>query len=212
MIERIAAKMVVVITRLITGVRAEWRNSTLTSSQPRIYVANHTSHADLAVIWTSLPPTLRPLTRPVAGADYWLKGKMRRFFALRVFRAVLIDRTAAGKCRTALSSMTSALDTGASLIVFPEGTRNTSDAPLLPLRSGLYHLAKARPGVELVPVWINNLNRVLPKGEFLPVPLLCSAKFGPPITIRSGESKSLFLTRVQHALIALAGVEQSEPA
>ena len=61
--------------------------------------------------------------------------------------------------------MASALDTGASLIVFPEGTRNTTEAKLLPFKSGIYHLASRRPDVEFVPVWIENLHRVMPKGE-----------------------------------------------
>ena len=94
------------------------------------------------------------------------------------------------------------LDQGWSLIVFPEGTRNSSD-DLLPFKSGIYHVARQRPQIELVPVWIENLNRVMPKGEFLPVPLLCSATFGAPTRLAPGEEKDAFLARLRRSVIEL---------
>ena len=126
---------------------------------------------------------MRRLTRPVAGADYWLKGWLRTFVGERVFRAVLIDRNPVTRDADPIAIMAAALDQKNSLILFPEGTRNTGEEPLLPFKSGLYHLAKARPDVELVPVWIENLNRVMPKGEFVPIPLLCTVTLGAPIAL-----------------------------
>jgi 1-acyl-sn-glycerol-3-phosphate acyltransferase len=99
--------------------------------------------------------------------------------------------------------MAAALDQGSSLILFPEGQRNSSDTPLLPFKSGLYHLAKTRPGVDLVPVWIANLNRVMPKGEIIPVPLICTLTFGSPLHLTPDESKDAFLARATQALLAL---------
>jgi 1-acyl-sn-glycerol-3-phosphate acyltransferase len=137
----------------------------------------------------------------VAGADYWLQSAARRFIGERVFRAVFIPR--GGGAQQAQDLMCAALDGGASLIVFPEGTRNTTEDVLLPFRSGLYWLCKARPDIECVPVWIANISRVLPKGEFLPIPLLCTLTFGTPMTVGADEDKSAFIERARDALLAL---------
>jgi 1-acyl-sn-glycerol-3-phosphate acyltransferase len=83
--------------------------------------------------------------------------------------------------------------------VFPEGGRNT-ESEIGEFKSGLYYLAKKRPDLELVPVHIDNLNRVLPRGEFLPVPLLSLVTFGPPLWLESGEPKSGFLERARESV------------
>jgi 1-acyl-sn-glycerol-3-phosphate acyltransferase len=121
-----------------------------------------------------------------------------------VFRAVLIEREREKRARDPVTDMASALDEGAALIIFPEGTRNTTEASLLPLKSGIYHLARARPKTELVPVWINDLARVMPKGEIVPVPLLCTVTFGAALGLEPGEEKESFLARARAALLALS--------
>jgi len=201
-VETLAAMAVIGFARLVTGVRANWRDCA-PDPQPRVYFANHNSHGDFVLIWTVLPPALRRLTRPVAGADYWTVSAPRRFFGERVFRAVLIDRNRDIRQEDPIALMSTALDAGSSLILFPEGTRNTTEQRLLPFKSGLYHLAAARPKIELVPVWIENLNRVMPKGEYVPIPLLCTVTFGAPITLRPDEDKTQFLDRARGALLAL---------
>lgn len=202
MLARLAALCVMALARLITAVRPEWRGCT-PEARPRIYFANHASHGDLVLIWTVLPGDVRRMTRPVAGADYWMKSAIRRFFARHVFDAVLIDREAATRSEDPVARMAAALDGGKSLILFPEGTRNTGDEILLPFKSGLFHLARRQPEAELVPVWIANLNRVLPKGELVPVPLLCSVTFGAPLKLAPEEGKAAFLGRARAALLAL---------
>jgi 1-acyl-sn-glycerol-3-phosphate acyltransferase len=197
------AAAIVIFARVVTGVRGEWRGC-VPDPRPRIYFANHRSHADFVLIWTVLPAALRRLTRPVAGADYWMKTALRRFFGEHVFRAVLIDRNPATRGADPIAVMAAALDQKSSLILFPEGTRNMGDESLLPFKSGLYHLANARPDVELVPIWINNLNRVMPKGAIVPIPLLCTVTIGAPVMLGSGEDKEAFLDRSRNALLALA--------
>jgi 1-acyl-sn-glycerol-3-phosphate acyltransferase len=191
--------------RVLTGVRVRWDGCAPVPAQ-RIYFANHSSHADFALIWSSLPPPLRARTRPVAGADYWLTGRFRRFIGQDVFRAVLVDRDPATRKDDPVECMVNALDHGDSLIVFPEGTRNVEEG-LLPFKSGIYHVVRQRPGIDLVPVWIENLNRVMPKGEVLPLPLLCTLTFGAPLRIAAEEAKADFLDRIRHALMSLAPTE-----
>ena len=204
-LERLVGSLLCGLAKFITGVRAVWRGCA-PAERPRVYFANHRSHADFLLIWASLPPRLRRHTRPVAGADYWLKGRLRRYIVERVFRGVLIDRTAARDEVDPIATMSAALSGGNSLIFFPEGTRNLGEG-LLPFKSGLYHLARVNPGVELVPVWIENLGRVMPKGSFIPVPVLCSLTFGPPVVMQADETKDDFVQRARAELLALAPAE-----
>lgn len=202
MIERAAAALITLFARFVTAVRAEWRGFE-PDLAPRIYFANHTSNGDFVLVWAVLPEPVRQRTRPVAAADYWLKDPIRRFIGERVFKAVLIERVAEQRTRDPILQMAAALDEGSSLIIFPEGTRNLTDMPLMPFKSGIYRLALLRPGVQMVPVWIANLNRVMPKGELLPVPLICSVAFGEPLRLGEGEEKTAFLERARAALLAL---------
>lgn len=193
---------IALLARLITAVRGVWSGCEPTARQ-RVYFCNHASHGDFVLVWTVLPPALRARTRPVAGADYWDRSRLRRFVGRDVFDAVLIDRERRPGAPEPIAVMAAALDQGASLILFPEGTRNTG-TDLLPFKSGLYHLARSRPTVDLVPVFIENLNRVMPKGEIVPIPIICTVTFGAPLRVGEGEGKDAFLARARTALLALA--------
>jgi 1-acyl-sn-glycerol-3-phosphate acyltransferase len=201
MIERLAATLITGFARLVTGVQARWIGCG-PSSEQRIYYANHSSHGDFVLIWTVLPAALRACTRPVAARDYWDAGELRRVLIHHVFRGVLVDRGADPKAKDPLVPLIEALDQSDSLIIFPEGTRNTEEE-MLPFKSGIYHLARQRPGVDLVPVWIENIGRVMPKGQVLPVPLLCSVNFGAPIRLQDREDKQAFLDRARLAIVEL---------
>lgn len=204
LLEALTSYAVTAFARVITGVRPDWRGTAPTQAQ-RIYFANHASHGDFVLIWSVLPKDLRDRTRPVAGSDYWRAGKLRRFLGEDVFNAVLIERLPENRTQDPVAQMAAALDAGDSLILFPEGTRNMSDQPLLAFKSGLYNLARLRPEVDLVPTWIDNISRVLPKGEFLPLPLLCSVTFGAPLRLGEGEAREAFLERARNALLDLGG-------
>jgi 1-acyl-sn-glycerol-3-phosphate acyltransferase len=202
-----AAAFVAGLAKLVSGVHVEWRGCE-PEARSRVYFANHTSHLDAVVLWASLPAALRARTRPVAARDYWEKTAIRRYLATRGFRAVLVDRRVAGhdtpptSPEAAIAAMLEALADGGSLILFPEGTRGDG-AELGRLRAGLYHLASKKPDLELVPAWMDNLNRILPKGEVLPVPLLGRVTFGQPLRLERGEAKDAFLGRCRAALLDL---------
>lgn len=208
---RLVGTAIVLFARFITAVQGLWQGVEPVAKE-RIYFANHVSHGDFILIWTVLPWRLRRATRPVAGSDYWLKTPLKRFIGRDVFNAVLIDRNPETRQADPIATMAEALDAGASLILFPEGTRNETDAPLLPFKAGLYHLGRSRPAVEMVPVWINNLNRVMPKGELVPIPLICSVTFGAPLHVAVDESKTDFIARAEAALLALAPAEEGQDA
>lgn len=193
--------LLVVLSKLISGANVRWVGCAPDVRQ-RIYFANHTSNLDALVIWASLPPPMRELTRPVAARDYWIKDPLRRHLANKVLHAVLIERKKPTVHDNPLADMLAALGDRHSLIIFPEGGRQTG-VEMIPFKAGLFHLAKDRPDVEFVPVLIDNLNRILPKGEFLPVPLLSSVSFGAPIKLEADEEKIRFLERAQAAVKAL---------
>lgn len=203
LLQRAAGAVLAGFSRAVTGVRPIWAGSAPYGRQ-RIYFANHASHGDFILLSTCLPPAERSRTAAVAGADYWNAGPIRRFIAGKLLRTVLVERNWVERTADPMQVMLAALNAGQSLIFFPEGTRNMTEEPLLRFRSGLYNLAVARPDVELVPCWIENMSRVLPKGAVLPVPLLCRVVFGAPLALEEGEDRKVFLDRARQSLLMLA--------
>lgn len=202
----LASEALLLGARVGTGVRPVWRGIRPQLRQ-RVYFSNHGSHGDFVMIWACLPQKVRVCTRPIAGGDYWGASSLRRFFADRVFRALLINRHPQPDEPSPVDAMSGVLRQGDSLILFPEGTRNTSDEPLLPFKSGLYHLARGTPDVEFVPVWVDNIRRVIPKGEYVPVPMVCTVSFGEPLLLGEGEGKEGFLQRARQAVLNLRPLE-----
>lgn len=198
MIERALARL----ARVIAGASVRWTVPPGPPDVQRVYFANHTSHLDFVLIWSALPASVRVRTRPIAGADYWQRGRLRRYLATRVFRAVLIERGTPAGAQRSLAAIGEAMGNDTSIIVFPEGTRSP-DGTMLPFRSGLYHLCQRKPELELVPVYLDNMTRILPKGEVLPVPLLSRVTFGGPLRLEAGEEKRAFNERMRDALITL---------
>jgi len=167
------------LARFLSGVSVRWIDSQPDTCQ-RVYFANHTSHLDAIVLWSSLPQEVRLLTRPVGAKDYWNAGPIRRHFANEIGHRY-------------------------SLIVFPEGSRSSGQG-IGEFKSGLYYLCKKRPDLEMIPVHIDNMNRILPRGEVLPVPLLTCISFGPPLWLEAGEPKTEFLDRAREAVRRLREV------
>lgn len=195
------SRLLVFFVQLFLGAYPRWVGSQPAETQ-RIYFANHSSHLDTLALWSALPPRLRKRTRPVAARDYWGSG-IRHLIARHGFNAVLIERNRERCEGDPLQPLYDALQAGDSLILFPEGTRNSEALPL-PFKSGLFHLAQRFPRVELIAVHLDNARRSMPKGSLLPVPLICTVRFGPALTRIEAETKEDFLTRAREAVVTLA--------
>jgi 1-acyl-sn-glycerol-3-phosphate acyltransferase len=189
---------IVLLAKLFSGFTVRWVDCQPDTCQ-RIYFANHTSHLDAVVLWSALPRELRNVTRPVAAKDYWSSSWFKQHLA-HSFNALLIDRTEIKVHRSPIDIMLQQMGDVYSLIVFPEGGRSSADDEMGTFKSGLYYMSKKRPDLELVPVYIDNVNRILPRGEVLPVPLLSCITIGPPIFLEAGEPKHDFLNRARDSV------------
>lgn len=192
--------------RLLTGARSLWVGCQPELKQ-RIYYANHNSHIDFILLWSSLPTHIRRQTRPIAASDYWLKDGFRRFLIQDTFSGVVIQRHREDQ-QDPLQPVKEVLAQGDSIIFFPEGTRNLNDdVELLDFKSGLYYLHQQFPDIEIIPVWISNLKRVMPKGALIPLPLLSTVIFGCPLQQHQDMDKSTFLQYAEDELLKLKEVE-----
>ena len=203
MLAKLMSDFLLGLIRVLTGAQARWHGCPPKAEQ-RIYFANHQSHADLVMIWAALPKDLRHITRAIAARDYWTKTSFKQWLTTAVFNVIYVSRD-----RTAdedpLGPLIDALNNGDSIILFPEGTHGHAEEPQ-PFKAGLYNLASRFPDVVLVPAWINNVQHVLPKGEVVPVPVLCSVTFGAPMQVAQGEERRAFLDRARAEVIALRDV------
>jgi 1-acyl-sn-glycerol-3-phosphate acyltransferase len=203
MLAKLMSYFLLGLIRVLTGSQARWVGCPPKAEQ-RIYFANHQSHVDLVMIWAALPKELRHHTRAIAARDYWTKTPFKQWLTSAVFNVIYVSRE-----RTAdedpLEPLMDALAKGDSIILFPEGTRGHTGEPQ-PFKAGLYNLALKFPKVVLVPAWINNVQHVLPKGEVVPVPVLCSVTFGTPMQLLPGEDHRAFLERARNAVVKLRDV------
>ena len=185
-------------TRIFTGVRV--LPASPHGEGPAVFYANHTSHLDFMVVWAALPLEVRQQTSPAAALDYWGKTKLHRWIAREIFQSVLIARTGITRENNPLDQLTECLERGRSVLIFPEGTRR-GDGEVGEFKAGLYHLARRFPTLPLVPVHLENLNRIMPKGTLLPVPIIAQASFRTAIHFCEAEPKHDFLHRARAALL-----------
>ncbi|HCE43144.1 MAG TPA: 1-acyl-sn-glycerol-3-phosphate acyltransferase [Lentisphaeria bacterium] len=193
------------LSRTVTGAAIRWVNC-IPSSRQRVYYANHSSHLDIIVLWAALPSEIRKVTRPAAARDYWGRSSLKRYLAINIFNSIMIDRPGHGENNSnpykSIEAALEGIGDEYSLIIFPEGTRGEGEE-MSHFKGGIYALAQKKPGLEFIPVYLENLNRILPKGEFVPVPLMSSISFGAPVVLRENEGKKEFLERARQAIIEL---------
>jgi 1-acyl-sn-glycerol-3-phosphate acyltransferase len=204
---RPSSEILVGIVKLLVGAYPRWIGCKPEAVQ-RLYFANHSSHIDTLAVWSALPIRLRKHTHPVAARDYWGAG-IRHYLATKALHAVLIDRVREHREDNPLAPLIEVLNQGDSLIIFPEGTRGKLPIPAA-FKSGLYHLAAQFPQVQLIPVYLENLHRSMPKGAVIPIPLTCTVRFGSPLALAESESKDSFLARAREEVIKLAGANATQ--
>jgi 1-acyl-sn-glycerol-3-phosphate acyltransferase len=188
------------LARLLTGADVIGREH-LPLRGPAIVTPNHNSHVDTLLLLCIFRARALRFVRPVAAADYFLADPVIAWFSRHVIGIVPVWRNLHGEGADLLAPMRAALDAGAILVMFPEGTRGRGQDDMAPFKSGVARLAEAYPDAPVTPVWIQGAGRVLPKGEALPVPLTCQVQVGAPL--RFAGDRAQFLDRLRCELETL---------
>lgn len=174
------------VVLLVLGLNVRNR-AALPKHGPAVIAANHNSHLDTMVLMSLYPLSVIHRLRPVAAADYFLRTPWLAWFSLQVIGIIPLRRGATLEREQMFAACHTALDRGDILILFPEGTRGTPEA-MAPIKKGIYHLLKDRPGIPVSPVVLHGLGRALPKGEALLVPYNCDVIVGDALRLQ-GDSQ-----------------------
>lgn len=146
---------------------------------PAILAPNHNSHLDALALASLYPLAELPGVVAAGAADYFFRNAPTAWLARHVLGAVPVARGAV-RGSDPLAACSAALAEGRVLIFFPEGSRGEPER-MQPVRSGLARLAAAHPEAPVVPVYLRNFGRVLPRGDWLPVPVVCDVVIGRPL-------------------------------
>jgi len=175
---------------------------------PAIVVANHNSHLDTFVLMTLFPLRLLHRLRPVAAADYFLRNRVIAWFTLNLINMIPLDRTRVGKRgEDPLQDCAKALEAGEILLVFPEGTRGDTE-DLAKFKGGVARLKEQYPDVPVVPVYMQGLARVLPKGEYTLVPVVVDVFIGEAVAWNG--NRQSFTQALRDAVTAMAATAPSK--
>jgi len=172
---------------LFIGLRVRGRES-LNASSPFILIANHSSHLDTVSLLSLFSIRRLRNIRPVAAADYFERNRLISKFSRIAFNILPIARKNISAENNPLRQMQAAIEAGYSLIIFPEGTRSTGDE-IGPFKTGVAHLLERMPGLPVVPAYLVNMGRSLPKGEFIPVPFFCEIRLGAPLLVEGSKQE-----------------------
>jgi 1-acyl-sn-glycerol-3-phosphate acyltransferase len=177
----------------------------LPGAGPFVLLANHSSHLDTVSLLNLFPLWRLREIQPVAAADYFERNRLVAWFSHTFFNILPIARCRITPENNPVQIMLAQLRAGKSLIIYPEGTRGSGEE-IGPIRPGIAHLLEQMPQLPVVPVYLVNHGRCLPKGEWLPVPFFCEIRIGPP-QVFSGGSRREILERLRSAILSLKNVE-----
>ena len=149
-----------------------------------IFVSNHISYFDSAMI----PKTFRHPVRPLGKVEM---SKIPVFGFIYKNCIVTVDRSSAAKRAKSVHQLISVLHKGISVLVFPEGTFNTTGKPLKDFYDGAFRLA-VETKTPIMPVVLLNSYDRMPRNSIF--------------SLNPGKSKSLFLEKVDVDSLSLEDV------
>lgn len=165
-----------------------------------IIAANHNSHADAVTLMTAVPTNKLANTHPIAAADYFGKNKFTSFISWLFINVKLIPRKKSSDedNDNPINIMDELLKKKKSIIIFPEGSRG-KPGKLSPFKKGIGILSEKNQNVPIIPVYLEGISRVLPKGNKIILPSLTKIYFGEAIHI-TDESAEEIVERVEKAI------------
>jgi len=171
-----------------------------------LLAANHSSHADTAVIFSAVPRRLRKRLLAAAAQDYFFVGGLRQHAARMLFNAIPVDREGARR-RDPLRHVVRALREGYGVLIYPEGTRSRN-GQIGPFRGGVGRLIAQFPGAPVVPTLLEGTDEVLPKGRAIPVPHPVRVTFGAPLYIQADlTSRATWQAAANQIRAAIVGLQ-----
>lgn len=172
---------------------------------PVIFVANHASHLDTALLLCSLPEAWRRRTTVAAAADYFFDVWWRAVGSTLAFNTFPIDRRAGSLTATPAGL----LDAGWNMVVFPEGSR-TPDGWMQRFRPGAAYLS-VEHDVPVVPIGLRGSFAAMPRGRGWPVPGRppVHIRYGPPMRAVEGEDLRDYARRMQRAVCTLIDEDET---
>ena len=184
---------------IFIGLRVYGKHN-LPKTHPFIIVANHSSHLDTLSLLSVF--SIKDLHRiqPVAAADYFNRNRFISFLTHKLFNILTIPRSGINKENNPVRLMKKALGGGKSLIIYPEGTRSLT-GEIGRFRPGIAHLIKEIPGIKVIPVFLANMGRSLPKGEYVPIPFFCEIVIGEPLLLQA--DKTAIMQTLENAVNGL---------
>ncbi len=167
---------------------------------PAIIIANHNSHLDTFLLLTLFKTSLLDRLKPVAAADYFLKGGFSSWVSLRLIGILPVTRERKREESDPLQACYRALERGDILIIFPEGSRGAPEE-MSNFKTGIARIARQFPEVPVVPIYLQNAGRALPKGKHIPVPFVFTAIIGEALTYPGDRAE--FMDQLRSAMAVL---------
>ena len=175
--------------RLFIGLKY-YNNKTLKNKKQFIIIANHNSHMDTMAIMSAIPSRYIHRVHPIAARDFFGGSLFKKFLMRYLVNATLIKRDRTDPENDPIDSMDKMLKKSRSLILYPEGSRGIPGV-MSNFKKGLGYLIQRNPDVDVIPVYLDNVYKTLPKGKKLILPYNCSINFGEPIKFNSYELEDI---------------------